>query len=276
MAPACLSNPGVTIVVVPFRALINNLVETAKKAGIDSMEWRPGESNPASLVFVSADFVSNGGFLSYGTLLRSKGVLRRVFVDECHLTFTASDWRAKLAHVRVVRGFGCPVILLTATLPCLLEFELEEAMAAQMARYIRAVTTRVRTRYIVETCGKGKLEETVINFCKRMIKHLGRQRGVVYSRSRDQCEGLAEDLGCAYYHAGAADKEEKLAGWLEKGGLIVATSALGTGVDFPGVVFVLHVNLPYGMIDFAQESGRAGRGGEDVDSVIMVEEGVTE
>lgn len=91
MAPACLSNPGVTIVVVPFRALINNLVETAKRAGIDSMEWRPGESNPASLVFVSADFVSNGGFLSYGTLLRSKGVLRRVFVDKCHLTFTASD-----------------------------------------------------------------------------------------------------------------------------------------------------------------------------------------
>lgn len=43
-------------------------------------------------------------------------------------------------------------------------------------------------------------------------------------------------------------------------------------MDFPGVVFVLHVDLPYGMIDFAQESGRAGRAREDVDSVIMVAE----
>ena len=57
------------------------------------------------------------------------------------------------------------------------------------------------------------------------------------------------------------DKEERLQDWLEKGGLMAATSALGTGVDFPGIVFVLHVGMPYGMIDFAQESGRAGRAG---------------
>jgi superfamily II DNA helicase RecQ len=36
--PACLDNTGVTIVVVPFRALINDLVDKAKKAGIDSVE----------------------------------------------------------------------------------------------------------------------------------------------------------------------------------------------------------------------------------------------
>lgn len=60
------------------------------------------------------------------------------------------------------------------------------------------------------------------------------------------------------------------------GGLIVATSALGTSIDFPGVVFVLYIDLPYGMIDFAQESGRAGRAGEDVDSIIVIEEGEAE
>lgn len=54
------------------------------------------------------------------------------------------------------------------------------------------------------------------------------------------------------------------------------TSALGPGVDFPGVVFTLHVDVPYGMIHFAQKSGRAGRAGEDVDSVVIVEEGKAE
>lgn len=276
MAPACLEDPGVTIVVVPYRALLDNLLVTAKKARIDCLEYRPGEQNPAALVFVSADFVAGSKFLSYAQLLSAKGILRRVFVDESHLTFTASDWRPKLAQVRAVRGLRVPTIMLTATLPVLLEFELEASMAAQMARYIRAVTTRVKTRYIVEVCQPGKLEEKALELCERMKRHLGLRKGVVYSRSRDQCEQLAKELRCAYYHAGAADNEERLEAWLERGGLIVATSALGTGVDFPGIIFTLHVDIPYGMIDFAQESGRAGRAGEDVDSVVIVEDGKAE
>ena len=251
MAPACLIDPGVTVVVVPYRALLDNLLKTAKDARIDCIEYRPGEQNPAALVFVSADFVAGSQFLSYAQLLSVKGVLRRVFVDESHLTFTASDWRPKLAEVRAVRGLKVPTILLTATLPVLLEFELETSMAAQMARYIRASTTRIKTRYIVQRCKPGKLEEQALELCERTKRHLGLQKGVVYSRSRDQCERLARELKCAYYHAGAADNEERLKAWLERGRLIVATSALGTGVDFPGIVFTLHVDIPYSMIDFA-------------------------
>ena len=130
MAPACLIDPGVTIVVVPYRALLDNLLKTAKDARIDCIEYRPGEQNPAALVFVSADFAGGSQFLSYAQLLSVKGVLRRVFVDESHLTFTASDWRPKLIEVRAVRGLRVPTILLTATLPVLLEFELETSMAA--------------------------------------------------------------------------------------------------------------------------------------------------
>ncbi|CAD0051472.1 unnamed protein product [Aureobasidium pullulans] len=277
MAPACLENAGVTIVIVPFRALINKLVSTAKEAGVNSTEWHPGLTDPATLVFVSADRIIGSGFLSYAELLHSKGLLRRVFVDECHLTFTASDWRPKLVAVRYVRGLRVPLIMLTATLPPMLAFELEVSMACQtVTRYIRATTTRLRTRYVVETCRRGELEETTIGTCKRMQKHIGRNKGVIYCRSIDQCKDMAKELGCAYYHGGSIDNEDKLAVWMETGGLIVATSALGTGVDFPGIVFILHIDLPYGMIDYAQESGRAGRAGEEVDSIIIVEQGKVE
>jgi hypothetical protein len=68
-APACLDSTRVTIVVVPFRALINDLVDKTKKAGIDSVEWRPGEVNPATLVFVSADFVDRTNLLGYAQQL---------------------------------------------------------------------------------------------------------------------------------------------------------------------------------------------------------------
>jgi hypothetical protein len=98
--------------------------------------------------------------------------------------FIASDWRPKLAEVRAVRGLKVPTIILIATLPVLLEFELEASMATQMAQYIQAVTTRVKTRYIVEQCKPGTLKEGAIQLCRRIKKHLGLRKGVVYSRSR--------------------------------------------------------------------------------------------
>jgi len=72
-----------------------------------------------------------------------------------------------------VRGLRVPTILLTATLPVLLEFELETSIAAQMARYIRASTIRIKTRYIVQRCKPGKLEEQALELCERTKKHLG-------------------------------------------------------------------------------------------------------
>ncbi|KAF2274063.1 uncharacterized protein EI97DRAFT_345540, partial [Westerdykella ornata] len=57
---------------------------------------------------------------------------------------------------------------------------------------------------------------------------------------------------------------------------IIATSALGIGVDFLGVVSILHIGMPWSMIDYVQESGHGGRAGERVDSIILVEQGEVE
>ena len=51
----------------------------------------------------------------------------------------------------------------------------------------------------------------------------------------------------------------------------MATSALGTGVDIPNVLAIIHIDLPWSTIDYAQETGRAGRGGEPVDLVVLVD-----
>ncbi|KAF2179188.1 P-loop containing nucleoside triphosphate hydrolase protein [Zopfia rhizophila CBS 207.26] len=113
--------------------------------------------------------------------------------------------------------------------------------------------------------------------CRRQGRSLrGGKKGVVYCNGKEQCEEIAAELDCAYYHADVVDRAERLEEWVEEGGFIVATSALGTGVDFPAIVFILHVGMPWSMIDYAQESGRGGRAGETVDSVIMVEDGQVE
>ncbi|KAK4913694.1 hypothetical protein LTR49_018028 [Elasticomyces elasticus] len=102
MAPACLEDAGVTVVVVPYRALLEDLLSKAKQTGIDCMEFKRSEVNPVTLVFVSGDVVEPS--MGYAWVLEGKGLLRRIFVDKSHLTFTSSNWRPKLEQVRLVRG----------------------------------------------------------------------------------------------------------------------------------------------------------------------------
>ncbi len=54
---------------------------------------------------------------------------------------------------------------------------------------------------------------------------------------------------------------------------MTATTGLGTGVDIPGIVGVIHMEQPYGMVDFIQQTGRGGRrAGEIVESVVVMDE----
>ena len=67
---------------------------------------------------------------------------------------------------------------------------------------------------------------------------------MVYCKSKKQCKKLAKELRCAYYHTDVVDRADRLQEWVERGGMIVATSALGTGVDFAGIVYISHVGTP--------------------------------
>jgi superfamily II DNA helicase RecQ len=77
---------------------------------------------------------------------------------------------------------------------------------------------------------------------------------VSYCRSIVECEELAGKLNYGLFYAGRPNNPEALKKWLAEGGIIVASTALGTGVSYPGVMLVVHVGLPYGLIDFLQES----------------------
>ena len=167
MVPACFEDPGVTIVVVPYRALIADTVDRVRKAGVDCLEWTASEVNPAAVVVVSADRVGSGHFLDYASLLSGQKLLRRVVVDECHLAFTSSDWRPKLAQLKNLRVLACPIVLLTATLPPVLEEELGESILVRCATYIRASTVRPNIRHIVSWYKRGEAQEAALAICRR-------------------------------------------------------------------------------------------------------------
>lgn len=276
--PASMPGARVTILVVPFRALIEDHVQRISQSGVACAEWTQAQTHyPTSIVVVSADVAGSPSFLQYAILLNEKKLLQRVVIDECHLVVTSSHWRPKLATLRDLRMLSCPIVLLTATLPPVLEGVLAQDMLMSCATYIRASTVRPNIRYFVSWCAPGKAMETALATSRRQMQALRNgKRGVIYCRAKAQCEELADALQCACYHAGVHDRAERLEQWIKQGGLIVATSALGTGVDIAGIVLVLHVGMPWSMIDYCQESGRAGRSGEVANSVIIVEQGEVE
>jgi hypothetical protein len=57
--------------------------------------------------------------------------------------------------------------------------------------------------------------------------------------------------------------------WVSSGGVMVATNALGVGLDIADVRYVFHLGPPRHLRDFVQESGRAGRDGLESESILI-------
>jgi hypothetical protein len=80
-------------VVVLFRELIRDLKRWLVEANILAIEWvaRSATNSLAAVVVVSADTVEELKFLTFATVLREEGWLKRIVVDECYLTFTSNN-----------------------------------------------------------------------------------------------------------------------------------------------------------------------------------------
>jgi hypothetical protein len=74
---------------------------------------------------------------------------------------------------------------------------------------------------------------------------------VVYVRSYATGGTVSGALTCPFYKARADDKGELLHEWIGSCGWIVATGALGTGINIEDIVFVVHIDRPYGLTSFA-------------------------
>ena len=153
-------------------------------------------------------------------------------------------------------------------------------MLVEGASIIRAATVKRNIRYNVVRVGRGRgvIEDEVMRAVLRLEKGMEKdQKGVIYCRSKKKCEQLAEKLGCDFYHAGIEDeavRQEIFTRWVNRMGSnrwIVATTALGTGVDVGGIVAIVHMKQPYGLVNFMQQTGRGDRRKEKVvESVIVM------
>lgn len=114
----------------------------------------------------------------------------------------------------------------------------------------------------------------------RFIQSKPRQSGLVYVRTRQDSETLADWLrqqGCkaAAYHAGFAPEERRTveAAWLHgKVDFVVCTSAFGMGINKPDVRWIAHYHPPALLSEYVQEMGRAGRDGNPAEALTLISE----
>ncbi|KAL2208332.1 P-loop containing nucleoside triphosphate hydrolase protein, partial [Sarocladium strictum] len=179
----------------------------------------------------------------------------------CHLNFTATDeYRSKLRDLVLLWGLGCLFNPL----------------------YIRALSHRLNVQYSIIRVKNGrgiaKVKKLVLSRQQDLTKG---EKGVVYCASHAKCKALAQQLGYHYYHGLPSDsnayffaqRKEGFQAWLEGTTLyIVATAALGTGINVPSIKHIIHLEAPYSIIDYAQEAGRAGRARERVQAEVIVED----
>ncbi|GAC1447554.1 MAG: hypothetical protein PVSMB4_03180 [Ktedonobacterales bacterium] len=275
--------PGMTVLISPLIALMKDQVEGLPAAvrgratvinslvERDELERRLLDvaAGRYKLVYAAPERLRQQSFIY---ALRRAGISRFV-VDEAHcVSLWGHDFRpdylfiAKALNQLGESGQPLPVLALTATATP----EVRESIAEALGRDLRVVNRGVfRPNLRYEVVHVGNKEDRLRALATIVEKTPG--AGIIYVRSREGCEEVAEFLrrrchvSAQHYHAGMQRAERDAAQDAFIAGrtrVIVATVAFGMGIDKPDVRFIVHFQLPGSLEAYVQESGRAGRDGQ--------------
>ncbi|KAI4192651.1 MAG: hypothetical protein LQ350_008599 [Teloschistes chrysophthalmus] len=250
MLPAWISRGGTTVVVVPLIALRQDLIDRCRQVGIPCAIWKSSQpADGARIVLVTSESAVGEAFATFLNRLKTMQQLDRIVMDECHTVLNEKwDFRRKLQRAGELGRIQTQMVLLTATLPPSKEAVLWERMEWQKdeVRMFQQATNRKNMAY-------------------------RRQGGSVLQLGSETKE-LADILGCEGYHHDAPGKKKILDGLKDGDRMVVATSAFGMGIDVADIRLVVHADEPRTLLDYAQESGRAGRDGLPSEAIIIIPE----
>ncbi|KAK7178083.1 hypothetical protein PSPO01_15863 [Paraphaeosphaeria sporulosa] len=282
MLPAWAEQGGTTIVVVPLIALRGDMKRRCEKLGISCAAWESRHPpDAAAVVLVTPESAVTQEFATFMNRLRAMRQLDRIMIDECHIVLNRRyTFRKQMQQLGKLVAAEMQMVLLTATLPPSEEDELFRRMHfdADQVKVFRAETARTNVAYRVIKVGraarKQEVEELVLGVVRQKLRRYKKGKVVVYGNSVRKVQELAQQLGCHAYYHDAVGKASMLEDFMSgRGRVIVATSALGMGVDIPDIRCIVHIDWPFSVLDYAQESGRAGRDGARSEAVMIVQEG---
>lgn len=267
---------GITIVISPLIALMQDQVNNLKKFGLrataitSAMTYREIDVALDNAVFQGIDFLYVSPERLQTTLFierLKKMNVGLLVVDEAHcISEWGHDFRPSYAQIGQFRDYmpKTPILALTATATDKVRTDIITKLNLKTPKIHEASFERSNVAYeIYEVDNKVK---SIIYFCQEH-KEL---TGIIYCNTRKKVKDTAAilsgiEISCAIYHGGMQHEERKIAleEWMSgKKKIMIATNAFGMGIDKPNVRFVLHHDFPETIEAYFQEAGRVGRDGE--------------
>lgn len=269
---------GLTIVISPLISLMQDQVLNLKQNGIkgcflnSSQTYEDKEHVRASIISkeVKILYISPEGLLA-GVLGRitSQVEISLIAIDEAHcVSQWGHEFRSDYMQLGQIKDRfpDVPVLALTATADSKTRFDIANQLKMIEPNTFVSSFDRPNIRYsIADRVDELKQLREFINDGHK------EDTGIVYCLSRKKVEKVAADLVHAGfnaypYHAGMdSEKRARIQKKfnIEENIIIVATIAFGMGIDKPNVRFVAHLDLPKSIEGYYQETGRAGRDGEE-------------
>ena len=276
---------GVTIVVSPLIALMHDQVGALEEAGVHAAFLNSSHSQEDAqrieremmsgrlvMLYAAPERITNLRFQAQLASLHERGLLSLFAIDEAHcVSQWGHDFREDYLQLSMLheRFPDVPRLALTATADDHTRADMIERLKLQDARVFISSFDRPNIRYaLVE---KTNPRDQLLRFIRD--EHDG-DAGVVYCQSRKKVEETADWLAqqgvnALPYHAGLDSglRRRNQDRFLREDGIVmVATIAFGMGIDKPDVRFVAHLDLPKNIEGYYQETGRAGRDGQDADA----------
>jgi ATP-dependent DNA helicase RecQ len=273
-----LASAGLTLVISPLIALMEDQVTAARRRGIPARAWTSGtraeeraviraglRDRSLRLLYVSPERLDGLGFRA---LVRGARV-QRLVVDEAHcIAEWGHDFRPSYRGIGDFRAHvgDPPVMALTATATPAVRRDIVANLRMRDAVRVVAPVDRPNLRFgVIQARGIGPGIETI-----RQELRDARGQALVYAATRARTTRVAGSLrrlgwGAVAFHAGLSTvvrREIQRAFLCGSVRVVVATSAFGMGVDHGSVRAVCHLGLPGSLEAYVQESGRAGRDGE--------------
>ncbi len=295
--PALL-NTGLTLVVSPLVALMENQVEELRqkqqKAGLLHSEL-PTFQRHATLQALERQqlrllYLSPETLLSpvvWKKLCDPQLQINGLILDEAHCLVQWGDsFRPAYRRLGTVReallkskppGTKISIAAFTATADTLAQKIISQVLKLDKPDIFKINPYRENLNPIVRIAWtpKGRKQQLL-----KFIQRRPNQVGLIYVRTRRDSENLTQWLTengyhTASYHAGLSPVERRNieANWL--GGkilFVVCSCAFGMGINKPDVRWVVHFHAPHLLSEYVQEIGRAGRDGKPADVLTLVSE----